>query len=120
MMLTAVINDQSLLVQGIISHFRRTAPGINIQVVDVGQNAVNEKIIALHPDVIIVESGELAGASVCPLNKLFSELPGLIVVEVNHQTSTVQVIRSQQFKTTGVADLLNILEGKSSNLAFAC
>jgi len=119
-MLTAVINDQSLLVQGIISHFRRTAPGINIQVVDAGQNALNEKIIALHPEVIIVESSELAGTTVCPLNKLFAELPGLIVVEVNHQTSTVQVIRSQQFTTNGVSDLLNILESGSNHLAFAC
>lgn len=119
-MLTAVINDQSLLVQGIISHFRRAAPGVNIQVVDVRQNAVNEKIIAMHPDVIIVESGELAGTNVCPLNKLFSELPGLIVVEVNHQTSTVQVIRSQQFTTTGVSDILNILERGNNNFAYAC
>ena len=131
MMLTAVINDQSLLVQGIISHFRRASSKVNFEVVEIGfasptntgvlsgSATVLEKLIALHPDVVIVESSELSSSSVFPLNRLFAELPSLIVVEVNQETSNIQVIRSNQFKTTGVSDLLNFLETTNSALPVA-
>ena len=141
MMLTAVINDQSLLVQGIISHFRRASSKVNFEVVEIGyacptntgvlsdyttrtgalsaSATVLEKLIALHPDVVIVESRELSSSSVFPLNRLFAELPSLIVVEVNQETSNIQVIRSNQFKTTGVSDLLNFLENTNGTLPVA-
>lgn len=116
MLLTAVVTDQSLLVQGIISHLRNSSPALNVQVVEVDRPDVVEKLILLKPDVVIAESKELLNSSICPLNQLFAELPRLIVVEVNVETSNIQVIRSSQLTTSGVADLFNILERASGNL----
>ena len=114
-MLTAVINDQSLLVQGIVSHFRRSASTMTVQVLEAGQVTMIEKLLKLKPDVIIIESHDLSG-SAFPLNRLFAELPRLIVIEVNNDTSNIQVIRSNQFIASGVADLLNILENPAGSL----
>jgi hypothetical protein len=114
MLITAVINDKSLLVQGIISHLRHSAPTTNVQVVEIGIPDVVDKLIALQPEVVILESG-LSSSAICPLNRLFVELPRLVVIEVNIQTSNIQIIRSNQYKAAGVADLLNILENASGN-----
>jgi chemotaxis response regulator CheB len=115
MMLTAVVTDQSLLVQGIISHFRHSAPSIDVQMVEIGQPNGIEKLIALQPDVVILESTELSNPVICPLNRLFAELPQLTVVEVNVETSNIQIIRSHQYAASGVADLLSLLEHASEN-----
>lgn len=111
--LVAILSDQSLLMQGIISRLQSSVPALNIQVAEMGQPGVVEKWIALQPDVVILESKELSDPSFCPLNKLFASLPHLVVLEVNLETSDIQVIRSDQYTASGVADLLHLLQSAS-------
>lgn len=116
-MLTAVVSNRSLLVQGIVSHFRRSLPSMGVEVVEIGEDHVFEKLIALKPDIVILESRELSREEACPLNKLFAELPKLVVIEVNIETSNIQVIRSDQYTASGVNDLLNLLRNADKDLS---
>jgi DNA-binding NarL/FixJ family response regulator len=116
MILTAVINDQSLLVQGIISYLRHSDPSTKIKVVEICQPSVFEKLLELHPDVIIIESKDPSNSAICPLNVLFAKLPSLVLVEVNLETSNVQIIRSNNYTASGVTDLLDILKNASESL----
>ena len=115
-MLTAVVSNQSLLVQGIISRIRRSTPILGVEVVEIGQQDLAEKLIALKPDIVILESNDLSGQNACPLNKLFAELPRLAVIEVNLETSNIQIIRSNRYTATGVDDLLNLLKNAGEDL----
>jgi hypothetical protein len=115
MMIVAVLSDQSLLMQGIISRLQSSAPALNIQVAYKGQPDVVEKWIALQPDVVLVESKELSDPDTFPLNRLFACLPQLVVMEVNLETSNIQIIRSSQYAASGVVDLLNMLQNASGN-----
>ena len=115
-MMVSVLSNQSLLMQGIISRLQSSAPALNIQIVETSQPGVVEKWIALQPDVVILESKELSDSSSFPLNRLFACLPHLVILEVNLETSNIQVIRSDQYTASGVADLLNLLQSASGNL----
>jgi hypothetical protein len=115
MMITAVISDQSLLVQGILSHLRRSSPAVTVEMVELNRPDVLERLIAIQPDVVIVESQSLEKSNICPLNRLFASMPGLVVMEVNMTTSDVQIIRSNQYTASGVSDLLSMLENASGN-----
>lgn len=115
-MLTAVISNRSLLLQGIISRLRRSSPKLDVEMVEYGENNVAEKIIELQPDIVIVDSKEFSGQAACPLNVLFAALPRLVVIEVNIETSNIQIIRSSQYAASGVEDLLNILKNADGDL----
>jgi hypothetical protein len=115
-MIVAVLTNQSLLMQGIISRLQASALALNIQIVETKPEEVLEKWIALQPDVVIIESKELSDPLFFPLNMLFTSLPSLVVMEVNIQASNIQVIRSSQFTASGVADLLGLLQSASENL----
>jgi chemotaxis response regulator CheB len=110
MMNVAILSDQSLLTQGIISRLHNSAPSINVQMVELGQPAVVEKLLAIQPDVIILESKELSNNSFCPLNHLFAAFPHLVVMEVNIETSDIQIIRSSQYAASGIGDMLTMLQ----------
>jgi chemotaxis response regulator CheB len=114
-MIVSVLSNQALLMQGIISRLQSSAPALDIQIVETSQPEVVEKWIALQPDVVILESKELSDPSIFPLNRLFTCLPHLVVMEVNLETSDIQIIRSDQYTASGVADLLNILQSASGN-----
>lgn len=115
-MLTAVISNHSLLVEGIISRLRRSSPSLGVEMVEIGEQNVVEKIIALKPDMVIVESKEFSGQLSCPLNILFASLPSLVLIEVNIETSNIQIIRSSQYTASGVDDLLNLLRNAGENI----
>jgi hypothetical protein len=115
-MIVAVLTNQSLLMQGIISRLQASAFALNIQIMETKPEEVLEKWIALQPDVVIIESKELSNPLFFPLNMLFTNLPSLVVMEVNIQTSNIQIIRSSQFTASGVADLLGLLQSASENL----
>ena len=115
MMLIAILSDQSLLTQGIISRLHNSASGLNVQMIELGQQDAIEKLIALQPDVVILESKDLSNPSIFPLNRLFSILPHLVVMEVNIETSDIQIIRSNQYTASGVADMLNMLQISNGN-----
>jgi hypothetical protein len=115
-MIVAVLSDQSLLMQGIISRLQSSVPAINIQIAEIGQPGVVEKWIALRPDVVILESKQLTDPTFFSLNRLFACLPHLVVLEVNLETSNIQIIRSNQYAASGVADLLHLLESASGNV----
>lgn len=115
-MIVAVLTDQSLLMQGITSRLQASVLASNIQIIETKPTEAFEKWVALQPDVVILESKELTDPLFCPLNRLFTSLPSLVVVEVNLQTSNIQVIRSSQFTASGVADLLHLLQSASENL----
>jgi hypothetical protein len=112
----AVLSDQSLLMQGIISRLQSSVPAINLLIAETGKPDVVEQWIALQPDMVILESKELSDPSIFPLNRLFANLPQLVVLEVNIETSTIQMIRSNQYSASGVADLLNVLQNASGNI----
>jgi DNA-binding NarL/FixJ family response regulator len=116
MILIVVVTDQSLLVQGIISFLHRSVSSVNIQVVEVRQPSDINKIISLRPDVVILDSNGLSNSSLCPLNILFAKLSRLVVVEVNQETSNVQIIQSSQYAASGVNDLLNVLMDTNGSL----
>jgi len=115
-MIVVVLNDQSLLMQGIISRLQASALALNLQLLEKKPSEVFEKWIALQPDVVILESKELSDPLFVPLNRLFTSLPSLVVIEVNIQSSNIQVIRSSQFTASGVTDLLDLLQSASGNL----
>jgi hypothetical protein len=110
MMIVAILSDQSLLTQGIISRLHNSAPAKDVQIVELGQPDVVGKLLAIKPDVIILESKELANNSLCPLNHLFGVIPHLVVMEVNIETSDIQVIRSNQYAASGIGDMLTMLQ----------
>ena len=110
MMIIAILSDQSLLTQGIISRLHNSAPTLNVKMVELGQPAVVEKLLAIQPDVVILESKELSNNSFCPLNHLFAALPHLVVMEVNIVSSVIQIIRSNQYAASGIGDMLTMLQ----------
>jgi chemotaxis response regulator CheB len=113
MMIIAILSDQSLLMQGIISHLHRSAPTLNIHVTEIGESDVIEKWITLAPDVVILDSKELCDPSLFPLNRLFAGLPHVVVMKVNIETSDIQIIRSDQYTASGVSDFINIFKSAS-------
>ena len=60
MMLIAILSDQSLLTQWIISRLHNSAPARNIQMVEISQSDTVEKLILLEPDVVIFESKDFS------------------------------------------------------------
>lgn len=115
-MIVAVLSAQSLLMQGIISRLYGCASILDLQIIETKPEEAFEKWIILQPDVVILESKELSDPVNFPLNRLFTSLPSLVVVEVNIQTSNIQMIRSSQFTASDVVDLLHLLQSTSENL----
>ena len=114
MMNVAILSDQSLLTQGIITRLHTSAPTLNVENIEIDQPDAFERLFNSHPDVVILESKELLNSTTFPLNRLFSVLPHLVLIEVNIETSDIQVIRSSQHSTSGITDLLNQLQSASS------
>jgi chemotaxis response regulator CheB len=110
MMNVAILSDQSLLTQGIISRLHNSAPSVEVQMVEIDQPDVFEKLVGLQPDVVILESKELVNSAIFPMNQLFSVLPQLVIMEVNIETSDIQIIRSNQYAASGITDMLKMLQ----------
>ena len=102
----AILSDQSLLTQGIITSLHKSAPALNIETIETGQPGAYERLFSYRPDVVILESKELSNPAIFPLNQLFSLLPCLVLIEVNIETSDIQVIRSSQYPASSITDRL--------------
>ena len=111
----AILSDQSLLRQGIITSLHKSAPALNIETIETGQPGAYERLFSYRPDVVILESKELSNPAIFPLNQLFSLLPCLVLIEVNIETSDIQVIRSSQYPASSITDMLNMLQNAGSN-----
>ena len=116
MMNVSILSDQSLLTQGIISRLNNSVPALNIQTIEIGQADAVDQLVNSQPDVVILESKELSNSTVFPLNRLFSVLPHLVLIEVNIETSDIQVIRSNQYAASGITDMLDMLQNGNNSL----
>ena len=54
-------------------------------------------------------------SNICSLGSLFNALPNLMVIELNLDHSTVQLIRSGQYNPTDITSLVAMLEGNNNN-----
>ena len=114
MMNVAILSDQSLLTQGILTRLNNSASLFHVESIEIGNPDAVERLFSSQPDVVILESKELSNSSIFPINRLFSVLPHLVLIEVNIETSDIQVIRSSQYTPSGITDMLNMLQNVNS------
>ncbi|MEW5941420.1 MAG: hypothetical protein AB1750_17280 [Chloroflexota bacterium] len=111
-----VITGHSLLAQGIISNLRKSSHALTVESLDAARPDLVDTLVLLQPEIVIKEAAPWQNEQGCSLNRLFEALPNLIVLEVNLNTSSVQLIRSGLYDASGFAGLMNVLEGVRANL----
>jgi hypothetical protein len=111
-----VLTGQSLLTQGIISNLRDSSVSLEMETLEIERPDLLETLIGLHPEIIILETSQSLADHGCSLQYFFDALPNLIVMEVNLKNSSVQLIRSDLYDTSGFAGLLNVIENVRANL----
>ncbi len=111
-----VLTGHSLLTQGIVSNLREASYSMEVEALDASRPDLFETLATLRPKIIILESSEQHAEQGCSLQRLFEVLPDLIVIEVNLKNTSVQLICSNLYNTTGFASLLNVIENVRTNL----
>ena len=90
-----------------------------MDVLDVSGDDFLADLIVINPGIVVVESAQLRGAQTWSLDSLFESMPDLIVLEINLENSTVQLIRSHRYQADGFAGFLGVLESAQSNTSIA-
>lgn len=108
-----VLTDYSLLAQGIASRLRQSSRSLDVIVLDFRQADVLNEVVRLQPQVVIYGSRDVEQSDRCPLGSLFNALPYLTVIELNLDSSNVQLIRGGQYNATDCTDLVSMLEDVS-------
>ena len=111
-----VITGHSLLAQGIISNLRKSSHSLEVESLDANRPDLVDMLVVLQPEIVVMEASPWQNGQGCSLNRLFEALPNLIVLEVNLNTSSVQMIRSGLYDASGFAGFMNVLEGVRTNL----
>ncbi len=109
----AVISDHSLMMEGIISRLSLIEPPIIVHLMESAQKSVIEELVTTQPEVIIVESKILSNPVIFSLNRLFTELSRVVVIEVSLHSSIIQIIGSNQYEASSVSDLISIFQNVS-------
>lgn len=109
-----MLTDYSLLVQGIASRLRQSFHSLEVEEVDQSQPDLIHTLINLQPQVVILGSYGQEERP-CELSHLFNALPNLVVIEVNLESSNVQMIRSGQYTAADISGLVNMLEGSGGS-----
>ncbi|GER80830.1 MAG: hypothetical protein JETCAE02_26760 [Anaerolineaceae bacterium] len=110
-----VLTGRSLLVQGIISNLQKTSASLEMETADAGRADLLEWMAERQPDIVILESSLRGQPNGCPFNRFFEILPHLIVLEVNLNNSSVQMIRSDLYETSDFADFLGMIQSVKSS-----
>jgi hypothetical protein len=87
-----------------------------VESLDANSIDVIDRLAYLQPEVVIMDSSQWRDSHSCSLNRLFEILPNLIVLEVNLNNSSVQLIRSGIYDASGFAGFLNVLDSVRTNL----
>jgi hypothetical protein len=111
-----VLTGHSLLAQGIISNLRKSSFSLEVESLDIERADLVNTLVLLNPEIVIMEASQWQNDGNCSLNRLFEVLPNLIVLEVNLNNSSIQLIRSDLYDVGGFAGLLNVLGSARSNL----
>lgn len=110
-----VLTGQSLLAQGIISNLRKSSFSLEVESLDIERADLVDTLVLLKPEIVIMEASQRQRDESCSLNRLFELLPNLIVLEVNLNNSSVQLIRSDLYDAGGFAGLLNVIGSARTN-----
>ena len=110
-----VLTGHSLLAQGIISNLRKSSSSLEVEALDVACPDLVNALALIQPQIVIMEASLRQNDPDCSLNRLFEVLPNLIVLEVNLNNSSIQLIRSDLYDAGGFAGLLNVLDNVRTN-----
>jgi hypothetical protein len=108
----AVVNGKSLLIQGALSYLKNHSTS-NVEVLSLDIASPGEALTKLKlfsPDVLIVEAqcflsdGAFCQASILEL------FPHLVIMELQVDSPTVRIIRSEQCKPASFEELLSTIK----------
>jgi len=105
----AVLSNQAILLQGIILQLSQFPQSFDLQVLDIEQEPLMEKLVENRPDLVVLDADDLTRSTSLRLADLFRRLPDLILVEVNIHTSSVHIIRSQTINASSMEDFQALL-----------
>lgn len=110
-----VLAGESLLTQGLIANLRKSSVSLEVETLDLDRADLIEAVASRAPDIIVLESPLSAAPDNFPFNRFFEILPRLIILEVNLNKSSVQIIRSDLYEAPGFAGFLDVIQTVNSN-----
>lgn len=109
----AVLSNRSLFATGAAARLRQLPERFEIIEMDPKDPEVLEKLAALSPTAVIVDSEDDELAQRVPLSRLLSSLPNLTIIRLDPKSDQIQVVTSKQRRAGTTEDLVQALRGGS-------
>ena len=107
--LVVVLKGQSLFAEGTACRLKEFPGQVDLQIMDPKDPEVIDRITALKPAAIILDTTDEETIDLCPLVKLFLEIGELKIIQLDSQNKQLQVLSSAQKPATEFQDLLHVI-----------
>ena len=105
-----ILSCQSLLAAGTASRLREKWDSFEITVIDIHDPAKLEKIVALHPRAVIMDSSSTCADSECTAIALLQQIPDLKLIRLDVEKDNIQVVSSVIHHAHTFDDLIDVID----------
>jgi hypothetical protein len=88
---------------------REYAGALEVHTVGSGLPDTFQRLVAIQPQIILMDATDREIVEQTPLLKIWSELPSVTVIQLNWATEDVRVFHCDQLRTHGVEGLLEVM-----------
>jgi len=107
-----VFSSHNIYTEGVVSRLSQHPDSGDIYFIDAGKKNFIAQVVDLDPDIVILDETEDGEAPCCYLCDLLAQLPSVTIIRLKVQNKDVQVISSSTHMLNGVADLIDLINGK--------
>jgi hypothetical protein len=108
-----ILSKYSLFSEGVASRFQQYPERVEIYFIDPQNQDYLERISAIQPSAVILNTSEVDSENRCLLCSLLATFPEIMIIRLAVEQDLVQVITSQQNRMDEIRDLLDLLGDES-------
>lgn len=105
-----ILSAQPLFAEGVASRLRQYLQHTELEIVDPRKPEAMTRIVAVQPDIILLDVTDTEATNFCSLSKIWLSLPALKIIRLDPQHGQIQVVTSEQRPAVEVRDLIEVIE----------